>query len=116
MAVSLVSTGIQFPDSTIQTTAASGGVPASYSAVGSLAFAQPTSSYTGTTYVGDTFAGTALRYANLAHNGSASASVIGDFSGGPGSDGKLTVGTWRQLSGGNRSSFSDWTGLFQRIS
>lgn len=116
MPVTLVSTGVQFPDNTIQTTAASGGVPSSYSAVGSIAFAQTTSTFTGITTAGTTFAGSSLRYVNLFHNGSAAAGVIGDFYGGPNSDGLLAVGTWRQLSGGDRNGASQWSGIFQRIS
>lgn len=98
MSVTLISTGIQFPDATVQTTAASGGLNGTYNAVGSIIMAfnlLNLSDYAANA----TIAGSNLRPAGIALSGY---SLYNSTSG---SDGFSTIvyynsalsGTWRCL-------------------
>lgn len=82
MAVTLTSTGIQFPDATIQTTAASGGASTDFDGVGSYAMAYYgastsviTTNRVGILTRGSTIAGSSLRVSSLTTTNSSTATT-----------------------------------------
>lgn len=107
MATSINNSGITFPDSTTQTTAAT-GVSLTFNAIGTYAFASGT---TASTYQpGTTFASSTIAPCCVAWMGSGNL-PIDFFTWGYG-----ISGTW-QLMGFNRASYGGYPAtLYQRIS